>query len=341
MRFASLSLCLVLLVAVCRGSTIDYETEFVNWMGQHNIAYDISEFFTRFHLFTAKLDQIIEHNAANSSWTQGTNQFTASTADEMASILTYRQSSNAESQSNEETKHNLQSYQTQTNPTSVNWVTANKVSAIKNQGNCGSCWSFSSTGAIEIANAIKHNTTVIPLSEQQLIDCSTSYGNQGCNGGSMYEAFAYTKANGGLASEAAYPYKYVNGVTSPASTCQSSTIPKTSTIQGFTQVASNNAQALENAVVLGGVSVAIDASGSQFQSYSSGVFTGSCGTSLDHGVLVVGYGVDSVTGLSYWLVKNSWGTWWGENGYIRMQRITNSTGLCGIQMQPIYPTVTV
>jgi len=212
-------------------------------------------------------------------------------------------------------------------PASFDWTTQGAVTPVKNQQQCGSCWAFSATGSMEGAYFIAKKT-LPSLSEQQLVDCSTAQGNQGCNGGLMDNAFQYVIQNGGITSEAAYPYKAVNG---PCQTAKS-----VATISSFQDVAQGDEKALQTAVLLGPVSVAIEADQQCFQFYTSGVLTDpSCGTQLDHGVLAVGYGTDATAG-DFWKVKNSWGTGWGMDGYILIARGTNE---CGIAQEPSYPIV--
>ena len=158
------------------------------------------------------------------------------------------------------------------------------------------------------------------------MDCSNKYGNKGCQGGLMDNAFKYIVANHGLDSEKDYDYKGMNG------NCSSDRASRVvATIASFADVPASNEAQLAAAVNKGPVSVAIEADQSGFQSYKSGVFDSACGTKLDHGVLVVGYTADA------YIVKNSWGASWGEKGYIRMQRNVNKTGICGIAMQASYP----
>jgi C1A family cysteine protease len=217
-------------------------------------------------------------------------------------------------------------------PASVDWNAAGACTPVKNQGQCGSCWAFSTTGSVEGISFI--STGTLPsLSEQQLVDCSGAEGNQGCNGGLMDQGFQYIIDNKGITTESAYPYTATDG------TCSAAGKPVAATLTSFTDVPANSETALETAIVQQPVSVAVEADQDVFQFYTSGVMTSTCGTALDHGVLAVGYGTDA--GSDYYKVKNSWGADWGMKGYILLGRgaTFNPSGQCGIQMMASYPVV--
>jgi len=220
-------------------------------------------------------------------------------------------------------------------PSSVDWTTKGAVTPIKNQGQCGSCWAFSSTGSTEGAWQIATGK-LVSLSEQQLVDCSKAEGNQGCSGGLMDNAFKYYESNA-VCTEESYPYQGSGGQCK-ASSCTDG-IPAGG-VKGFKDVAKDDMNALMEAVSMGPVSIAIEADKGVFQFYRGGVLTQKCGTNLDHGVLLVGYG--SENGKDYWKVKNSWGPSWGSEGYINLERGSSpdgAAGECGLLQQPSYPIV--
>jgi len=254
------------------------------------------------------------------SWTCGVNQFSDLTREEFSAMyLGYNWNPNRE--------RRVQLLDERSVPTSIDWRTSGAVTAIKNQGQCGACWSFSTTGSLEGLHFI-NNGTLVSFSEQQLVDCSSSYGNNGCNGGLMDYAFKYVEAKG-VETEANYPYTAASG------TCKYVASKAVFKNTGYSDVTANNPTQLKAAVANGPVSIAIEADQSVFQQYTSGTISSNCGTSLDHGVLIVGYTS------TYWIVKNSWGTSWGQQGYVNIASGTqnNGAGVCGINSEPSYPTL--
>ena len=287
--------------------------DYISFIEIYGKEYNYDNFLT----FKNNSKMVENHNNENHTYTLEINEF----ADQKISFnhIIYQPTNSTYKGENLKT----------TLPHSIDWRKKDVVSAVKNQGHCGSCWSFSATGAIESIHAISTGN-LLNISEQQLVDCSGTYGNQGCNGGSMDNAFKYAIDNG-LCSEKEYPYTAEQGQ------CEECDIVVN--ISDYKDVVPNNEEILRRVVHQQPVSVAIQANQPSFQAYSSGVYSDpNCGTQLDHGVLIVGYGYDMFHDLEYWIVKNSWGPRWGENGYIRIQRNSDkATGLCGIAMQPSIP----
>jgi len=206
----------------------------------------------------------------------------------------------------------------------IDWVAKGAVTPVKDQAQCGSCWAFSTTGSVEGAVQVATGR-LTSVSEQQLVDCAGSSGNQGCNGGLMDDAFNWIVSHKGIGSESSYPYTARDG------TCRD--VPTVSTISGFKDVQQGSEPALMAALQTQPISIAIEADQSSFQMYKSGIFQGPCGSQLDHGVLLVGMGSEG--GVNYWRVKNSWGASWGDNGYIRMIQGKN---MCGMANMASFPT---
>lgn len=217
----------------------------------------------------------------------------------------------------------------------VDWRTNGAVTPVKNQGRCGSSYAFAANGAIEGVNALKKGI-LVSLSEQQIVSCGQKYGNQGCNEGPTDSAFDYVKNNKGVQTEKSYPY--TSGVAGDEGTCSYNPSDVGATITGWADVPSGDETALQNAVAtVGPIAAVIDASHKSFQSYKGGIYSEpACSTTnLDQAVLIVGYGVDDATNKAYWIVKNSWGTDWGEQGYIRIAK--DAGNMCGIATAASYP----
>lgn len=269
---------------------------------------------------------IQQHNDLNLSYTVTSNQFID---------VNYTKEFNLQNENHyiPYEANNPIHFETDIVPFQVDWRKNHKVSSVKNQGHCGGCWAFSSSGAVESAWAIKHNV-VYNLSQQELIDCSTDYGNKGCGGGSMDLGFKYIIDNG-LCTNLSYPYQAMN------QECQKDQCSSVVNISNYGDLKPNDELNLKKGVAQQPVSVAIQANKRSFQLYQSGIYSDlDCGTKLDHGVLVVGYGFDFETDTPYWIIKNSWGEEWGENGYIKIQRnVDDQRGLCGIAMQPSIPII--
>ncbi|KAF8008061.1 hypothetical protein BT93_K1900 [Corymbia citriodora subsp. variegata] len=297
------------------------------WMARYGRVYkDMEERQSRFEIFKVNVRGIEEFNQANNKpYKLGVNQFADLTNEEFKARNRFKShicSTEAASFKYE----NITAV-----PSSMDWRKKGAVTPIKNQGQCGCCWAFSAVAAVEGINEITTGK-LISLSEQELVDCDVGGQDQGCEGGWMDSAFQFVEKHG-LTTETNYPYKGTDGKCNTKSESNRAVI-----IKGYEDVPTNSEGALLKAVANQPVSVAIDAGGSEFQFYSSGVFTGACGTDLDHGVTAVGYGT-SDDGTKFWLVKNSWGEEWGEEGYIRMQRdVSAKEGLCGIAMKASYPT---
>jgi len=306
---------------------------FAAWAATYGKAYNGDEAIARETVYNANvlwLEQN-QHIAEAEGFTVGATQFADLTLDEFAASYLTLKASDKPSGANLETHM----YSGADLPDEIDWTLKSAVSPVKDQGSCGSCWAFSTVGSLEGRAAIAAGN-LQQFSEQQLVDCDKDFGDLGCKGGLMDNAFQYLMQSKGACTEESYGYK------GRAGTCQidSCTIGLAgSAVTGYKDVAADT-NALAEAVAEGPVSVAIQANSPFFQLYTGGVFSSNlCGKTLDHGVLAVGYGVDN--GAQYWKVKNSWATTFGEKGYIRMSKGTKgNVGQCGILTgPPSYPVI--
>jgi len=282
---------------------------FTSWVGQFNRQYaDADEFFYRYGIFKANMEYIEKRNAENLGFELGPNQFTDMTNEEFRALLN-RPTSNRAPAPADPVLGDI--------PNDVDWRDKGAVQKVKNQGQCGSCWAFSATAAIESITFLK-NGTLLDLAEQQLVDCDTT--SDGCNGGMESDAIEWVAGHGGQCAQKDYPYTARDG------TCKKTCKP-IATVTGVHRFSGE--PSLASNLVNQPCTVAVDAGSADWQSYRGGVYAGRCGKQLNHAILAVGYTAD------YWIVKNSWGTSWGAQGYIFMKRGSN---ICGIASEPSYPT---
>ncbi|EOA22120.1 hypothetical protein CARUB_v10002678mg [Capsella rubella] len=303
---------------------------FESWMVKHGKVYEsVAEKERRLVIFVDNLRFINNRNAENLSYRLGLTRFADLSHHEYEEVC---HGADPRPRSNHVFMKSSDRYKTSAGdvlPKSVDWRREGAVTEVKDQGHCRSCWAFSTVGAVEGLNKIVTGE-LITLSEQDLINCNKE--NNGCGGGKIETVYEFIMNNGGLGTDKDYPYKACNGVCDGRLKENNKNIM----IDGYENLPANEEFALMKAVAHQPVAAVIDSSNREFQLYESGVFDGTCGTKLNHGVVVVGYGTEN--GRDYWLVKNSRGNTWGEAGYMKMARnIANPRGLCGIAMRASYP----
>lgn len=332
-------------------SETEFQNAFMEFIATYQKSYYNSwEFENRYETFKDNYQAIADHNLNSDmiGFTLKINQFGDLSQEEFkAQYLTLKAPERGMRQAHHRGGHKqahkprhprfqvTQSFQDV--PASVDWRKEGKVQKVKNQGSCGSCWAFSAIGALESAVAIKSGS-LPDLSEQQLVDCSTSFGNEGCNGGFMDWAFKYAEEHP-MCTETAYAYTGRDGSCKDADDqlCQGGV-----TVQNFVDVETGSKAALQAAVAQQPVAIGVCAEGLAWQFYFGGIVRWLCGSCQDHGVLLVGYGHggSKIFGeVDYWIVKNSWGTGWGESGYIRVEADDSKYGTCGILESPSFPVV--
>lgn len=306
--------------------------QFNSWKQAHGKIYQPEEEVKRMEIFMNNLKFIEEFNTRKDrTMTLGLNKFADLTNEEFRTLMTG--SVNATKELQGWFDKEASTFMPPANfeaPSSVDWRNKGYVTDVKDQGQCGSCWAFSSTGSIE-GQWFRKSGSLVSLSEQQLLDCSTAYGNQGCNGGLMANSFAYVQDNGGIDTEVAYPYEAMLNY------CRYQTSYVGARVTGYVNVSPYESYLQQAVASIGPISIAIDASQQSFQFYTSGIYSEPYCSSvyLDHAVLAVGYGTSDEG--DYWIVKNSWGEMWGESGYIKMAR--NSGNMCGVASMASYPLV--
>ena len=303
---------------------------FTAWLLEHKPHYrnNVEKVADRFKIFAKNLDKIREINAQNKSYYLGLTGLTDLTQEEYKQFYLNKELKSAKQTSTLPFTHaNVEAVD------KIDWRDKGAVTPVKNQGMCGSCWAFSSTGSMEGINFI-NSGKLISLSEEQLVNCDKT--DHGCNGGLMDNAFKYVINIGGIDTEADFPYHaFALWRTCPADKEGNHAV----TITDYTDVPTKNKDALLQALSAQPVSIAIEADHFVFQNYRGGIITeDTCGDTLDHGVLAVGF--DTTADTPYWIVKNSWGASWGESGYVRLAiNVTDTSGQCGILEHPVYPVI--
>jgi cathepsin L len=329
---------------------------FRNWVDTHRIETRDDHHLA--HIFKNWLSNdkfIFETNAKNLTYTVGHNAFSGMSSDEFAEFMGFRANQESMAKGKGFLRGDVPTVEqgdvldVSALPTSVDWRSKGVVSEVRNQLQCGSCYSFSAVSTLESAVAIKTGK-LYDLSEQEIVSCSVKYGNLKCNGGNYDSAWNFVKDNNGICSESDYPYTSGNG---DGGSCIKGCTPVSGTkVQSYVSVTPKSDSALMTALTVGPVSISIEADTRSFQLYNSGIYSDFEGCNansktkgatsqpnIDHAVVLVGYGTEN--GQDYYILRNSWDVSWGEGGYMKIARGNQYApwGVCGVLYDPMYPVV--
>jgi len=320
-------LMLVVVASAVSLTETEHEWLFAKWMNQHNKVYKGKEALKRFLIWKENMELILAHNAEGHSYKMAMNKFGDMTrAEWKARLGTHPRPKNSQPLRNQHAFRGRKAG-APTPPAAWDWRQHNAVNPVQNQGQCGSCWAFTTGDSISGLWAIKTGL-LFAVSVQEIVDCSGPEGNQGCNGGLITNAMQWVIDNGGICDWQEYAYVGVQGQ------CMSANCTNVATVKAFVNVPTLDEAALMDATYQTVVSTAVEADQAVFQFYTSGIIDSpTCGTELDHGMTVIGWGTDA--GVDYWILRNMWGEDWGEQGYVRLVR---GKDMCGLAMEPTYAT---
>ncbi len=310
-------------------SDSEVAAEFSKFVKEYRTNYDsVEETVRRYNIFADNYRRIVEHNIADNEVKLAVNQFADTTEEEFRAYLGYRKPTdfNPCTRSHYRPHGEIKVI--------LDWREKNFVARVKYQANCGSCWAFGAVGALESLHAIKTGKFV-EFSEQELVDCTLRepYGNNGCHGGFSENAFNYVRERG-ISTESEYGYEARDWMCRKRS--------NSFEIGGCVPIAEGDSEQLLEALNIGPVAVGVSAANFRFKFYSTGIITKGCGegTGIDHVILLVGAAIESSTGTPYWIVKNSWGTHWGDKGYVYIKRTSNNEhSVCMIADEAVYPVL--
>lgn len=319
---------LTLVAATTLGFTYKNDPAWTTFKSKFLKRYDsLEEEVLRYKVFLENMDLAAQYNDADKGARYGMTQFSDMRASELFPAVPERDDGSSSDGADPDVEAAPETEGVGAVPTAYDWRSKGAVTEVKNQGSCGSCWAFAAAGCAEGAHYVK-NAKLVSLSEQEFVDCVTTC--YGCSGGWSDKALAWAKKNGGVMTEAAYPYTMGKG------TCAFAKAKAAVAIKRVYSLSSKKPVKMQESLILyGPLAVSLDAA--KFNAYLSGVMdgTGCSSSSTNHAVLLVGWGVDAATQMDYWIIKNSWGPSWGESGYVRVLRGSNA---CAVEKSPVAAT---